>query len=50
MKTVALTILTAAILGLVIGTLDAMEDRTLATALSLSGMAVALLALAKWVK
>jgi type III secretory pathway component EscS len=50
MKTVALTILTAAILGLVIGTLDAMEDRTLATALWLSGIALSLVALAKWVK
>jgi type III secretory pathway component EscS len=50
MKTYLLPAIAGAIIGLAIGTLDGMTDRTLATGLGLAGIALALIALAKWVK
>jgi type III secretory pathway component EscS len=50
MKTYIICALIGAVAGVAIGTLDSMTDRTLATGLGLAGVAVVLLAVAKWVK
>ena len=50
MKALAISALIGGVAGVAIGTLDSMTDRTLATGLGLAGIALVLLAVAKWVK